>query len=76
MIPARVMAVELKTGKLYQAMRSETLAGVVRWEWIEASFDGDIPYIGGDVVFEFPTVKDFPHTPPARTNKVMLKDEG
>lgn len=68
MIPARVIAVELKTGKIFQAMRSELVAGPAIWDWVEATYANDIPYIGGDVVLEFPTLADFPRSPPARSS--------
>ena len=75
MIPARVLAIDGKTGKIYQAMRSETLAVPVTWEWIESGFAGDVPFTGGDVVFEVPGgLKDFPRWPPRRSNVGTMDD--
>lgn len=75
MIPARVIAVDKSTGKIYQAMRSEMLAASTTWDWTEVSYRSDVPYIGGDVVFEFATLADFPHTPPSR-NKITVEERG
>lgn len=63
MIPARVLAHDPQTGKIYQAMRGEVDAR--QWRWIEVTHEADRPNLKGDVVFAFPGgIATFPTSPP------------
>lgn len=68
MIPARVLARDLSTGRIFQAMRGER-GDTRRWRWIEVTHD-DKPVLDGDVIFSFPTQEAFPLHAPDQSNAV------